>query len=107
MNKQFMLCSDFAELKNEVATSVIELWKKEREAEAERAKPKSAAKRVYLTRKDVCALLSISMATLHRWVANGSLICFKAGRASRFLQSDVEALLIPVNTNNVRGYGYR
>lgn len=107
MNKQFILCSDFVEFKNEVATSVVEQLKKEREAEAERSKPKSAAKRVYLTRKQVCDLLSISMATLHRWVANGMLTCLKVGRGSRFLQSDVEALLIPVNTNKVRGYGYR
>lgn len=107
MKDNFILCSDFVGFTNEVATSVVEQIKKERETEAERSKPKSATKRVYLTRKQVCDLLSISMATLHRWVGNGTLTCLKAGHSSRFLLSDVEAILIPVNTNNVRGYGYR
>lgn len=108
MDKKIILCSDLAELKSEVATAVVKELQQEREAEAKQsAKPKSAAKRVYLTRKQVCDLLSISMATLHRWVGNGTLTCLKAGHSSRFLLSDVEAILIPVNTNNVREYGYR
>lgn len=61
----------------------------------------------YLTARQVCEALSISRSTLHRRVVAGVIPCHKEGRSRRFLPSEVEASLLSVNANTVRGYDYK
>lgn len=44
----------------------------------------------YMTRKEVCDMLNISLPTLHRWVRDGKLTCHNAGaKKALFLRGDV------------------
>lgn len=56
--------------------------------------------RPLLTRLDVCRLLNISPATLHRYVSCGKLPrpCLTAGRTVRWDIRDVQNLLISTNS---------
>jgi excisionase family DNA binding protein len=46
-----------------------------------------------LTRGEVAGQLALSARTITRLVADGELACVRFGRARRFRQSDVEALI--------------
>lgn len=50
-----------------------------------------------LTRKEVCVLLGVCEGTLYNWNKNKILVNFKAGRKVLYRESDVLALLNPLN----------
>lgn len=47
----------------------------------------------WLTRKEVCEMLSISYVTLHSWTNKNILIAHKIGNQVRYLRSQVEAAM--------------
>lgn len=47
----------------------------------------------YLTRQEVCDLLSIDMSTLHRWRKDGVLIAYGLGNRIYFKRNEIEALI--------------
>jgi len=51
-------------------------------------------KTYFLTRKEVCALLSISYVTLSAWGKSGILTPYKIGNRVRFKSSEVESALV-------------
>ena len=53
----------------------------------------------YLTRKEVCDLLKISVVTVHNWTKKGILNPLKIGNRLRFKESDVLNSLQSVNIN--------
>ncbi|WNI35963.1 helix-turn-helix domain-containing protein [Chryseobacterium sp. SG20098] len=48
---------------------------------------------VYLTRQEVCDLLSIDMSTLHRWRKDGVLIAYGLGNRIYFKRNEIETLI--------------
>lgn len=48
---------------------------------------------IYLTRQEVCELLSIDMSTLHRWRKDGILIAYGLGNRIYFKRNEIEALI--------------
>lgn len=48
---------------------------------------------VYLTRQEVCDLLSIDMSTLHRWRKEDKLIAYGIGNRIYFKRNEIEELL--------------
>lgn len=51
----------------------------------------------YITRKDVCKLLHITLVTVHAWMKNGKLKPYHVGGRTLFLESEVLAAVKPVN----------
>ncbi|MEM9982370.1 MAG: helix-turn-helix domain-containing protein, partial [Bacteroidota bacterium] len=47
----------------------------------------------YLTRKQVAALLGISLPTLHKWTKQGTIQAYRLGANIRYKQADVHAAL--------------
>lgn len=48
---------------------------------------------VYLTRQEVCDLLSIDMSTLHRWRKDGVLIAYGLGNRIYFKRNEIQELI--------------
>lgn len=47
----------------------------------------------YLTRRQLSELLSVDLATLHRWGKSGKLPCYRLGGRIYYKQSDLESVL--------------
>ena len=48
---------------------------------------------VYLTRQEVCELLSIDMSTLHRWRKDGILTAYGLGNRIYFKRNEIQELI--------------
>lgn len=47
----------------------------------------------YLTRKEVCELLSIDLSSLHRWRKEGTLTAYGIGNRVYFKRSEIDELI--------------
>lgn len=79
------------DLKNEILEGIQEKLDKF----SQNFKPKDPT--VWLSRKDVCELLGISLVTIHDWSKKGILHPFKMGNRVRFRRSDIEQTLLQSN----------
>ena len=48
---------------------------------------------IYLTRQEVCELLSIDMSTLHRWRKDGILTAYGLGNRIYFKRNEIQELI--------------
>jgi len=48
---------------------------------------------IYLTRQEVCDLLSIDLSTLHRWRKDGILIAYGLGNRIYFKRNEIQELI--------------
>ncbi len=78
---------DPEELKNEILSGV----QKQLEHFSKNFKPKEPT--VWLSRKEVCELLGISLVTIHEWSKKGILYPYRMGNRIRFKRSDIEKKL--------------
>ena len=60
----------------------------------------------YITRKEVCSLLKISLPTLHDWTRIGRLVSYKIGTRVLYRQSEVLSSLTSVNSLKFKKGGY-
>jgi len=61
---------------------------------------------IYLTRSDVASLLHVSFSTLNRFSQSGMLKAYKFGKRTLFRSTDVEEMLIQINSNTKGGTNY-
>ena len=52
----------------------------------------------YLTRKDVAEMFDVDLSTIHNWCKKGKLNPLGMGNRVYFLRSEIEASLIPLNS---------
>lgn len=88
------LCQLTTEVHNALQTGLKDLRKPEKQNSVE-----------YLTRDDVVSLLHISFSTLNRMINKGVLKAYKLGRRTLFRSTDVELVLIKINTKG-ENYAY-
>lgn len=79
------------EFKKEILLGV----QKQLENFSQNFKPKEPT--VWISRKDVCELLGISLVTIHDWGKKGILHPYKMGNRVRFKRSDIEQTLLQSN----------
>ncbi len=79
------------ELKNEILSGI----QKQLDTFSQNFRPKDPT--VWLSRKEVCELLGISLVTIHDWSKKGILHPFKMGNRVRFRRSDIEQTLLQSN----------
>jgi excisionase family DNA binding protein len=79
------------EFKNDILSGV----QKQFEKFSENFIPKEPT--VWLTRKDACDLLGVSLVTIHDWSKKGILQPYKMGNRVRFKRSEIEQTLINSN----------
>lgn len=94
-NKRIMgkiILTNVEELRELINAAVVNAFENAKSAE----KRKAIAEE-YLTRDQVCDILKISMSSLTRRVADGSLKCYKNGARSFFKASELENTLTPLN----------
>ncbi|WP_374330466.1 helix-turn-helix domain-containing protein [Soonwooa sp.] len=77
------------DLITELKNSLIPELKAQLSAEFQPKQPKQ-----YLTRAEVCRLLSINQSTLYRWCKDGTISSFGVGNRIYFLRSDIDDLIL-------------
>ncbi|NDV68818.1 helix-turn-helix domain-containing protein [Dysgonomonas sp. 25] len=80
------------ELRELINAAVVNAFEDAKLAEKQKAKTEE-----YLTRDQVCKILKISMSSLTRRVADGSMKCYKIGARSFFKASELNDVLIKLN----------
>ena len=53
----------------------------------------------YLTRNEVCELLSVDLSTLHRWTKSGKLNAYGIGNRVYYLRSEVDEKILNSKIN--------
>jgi excisionase family DNA binding protein len=101
--KSILMVSDSNELVNQFKTEVKNALHSEIQVLQKLQKHNSVE---YLTRADVAERLHISFSTLNRLIKNSGLKAFKCGRRTLFRSTDVEAVLIQLNTKGEMNYEY-
>ena len=90
MGKIILTSAD--ELRELIDAAVVNAFENAKLAEKRKAKTEEL-----LTRDQVCDILKISMSSLTRRVADGSLKCYKVGARSFFKASELNEVLIKLN----------
>ncbi len=57
---------------------------------------------IWLSRKDVCELLGVSIVTIHNWSKEGILTAYKIGSRIRFRKSDIDQTLLSSNRRSLK-----
>ena len=55
----------------------------------------------YLTRKEVAKMFNVDISTIHNWCKKGKLNPLGMGNRVYFLRSEIEASLVPLNSNGL------
>lgn len=105
MKQKIFMVSDPDELIAQFSLQVRNSIKEELSNTQKKVSNKPIAN-TYMSRQEVCELLHISYATLHRWVNLNILSCYKIGRRSLFKTKEVEATLVKLNVEGGLHYGY-
>ncbi|WP_374464019.1 helix-turn-helix domain-containing protein [Chryseobacterium sp.] len=77
-----------SDLIQEIKKEIIPELKKQLSKEFQPKEPTD-----YLTRQEVCELLSIDMSTLHRWRKDGVLIAYGLGNRIYFKRNEIQELI--------------
>ncbi len=83
---------------DEFKQSIISELKKEIESFKKEIKTNEQTE--FLTRKETCKLLKISLSTLNRWANSGILKTYSAGNRIYLKRSEIEKVLKPINLSN-------
>jgi excisionase family DNA binding protein len=55
----------------------------------------------YLTRAELSEMLKCDLSTIHNWTKKGKLIAYGIGNRVYYKRSEVEAVMLPLGSNNI------
>ena len=76
------------DLKNEIVTNLVTELRKELQLMADNLKPKTNPE--FITSKDACKILGVTLPTIASWRKSGIIIAYRIGNKVRFKKSEIE-----------------